>query len=683
MLRSQRDKFVFPHKIEKEHLKMKPARTKTPISELDPRQALYELQLYQEELVEQNTELQSARKQNETLLAKYTMLYDQAPSGYLTLDQAGKILELNLNALTFFYKDRSKLINTDFKEFISNDTRPVFDEFFQIIFRNITKASCEVTFSINGDSPVYLHIEGIASDDGENCLLSMVDITAAKQIEKDLWQSRQEFQNYFESGSIGMSVSSPDKDWIELNQQFCKMLGYAKNELLRINWMDLSHPDDLRANLDLYQQALDGKLDRYQMNKRFIRKDSTILYVILSVIFQRNEDGTVHHILASYVDITERKLAEVALKQSEEKYRTLLELAPDAFFHGDSKGNFILVNDKAIEFTGFSEEELLAMNMSDLFSQNVLNEKPLRYDLLIHGDTIIAEREIVKKNGNRIQVEMNSKAMPDGTFQCLMKDITDRKMAEEALKESERLLLESQTIAGLGSFIWNISTGLWTSSKILDDIFGIEENYIRSFDGWTNIVHPDCRNIMIDYVTNEVLVRFVPFDKEYKVVKQNDGQERWVHGLAKLEFDENNQPIKLIGTIRDITDRKLTEEVLKEREEKYRSLVQYSSDPIFSFNPDESYRFVNEAFAQPFGKTPEQIIGKTLYSIFAHDEAEKRLTLIRRVFQTGHKEEIEVKVITHSGEVRYYLTTVDPNKDDQGKVCYITCVSKDITPLRR
>lgn len=432
---SQRDKFVFPHKIEKEHLKMKPARTKIPISELDPRQALYELQLYQEELVEQNNELQSARKQNEKLLAKYTMLYDQAPSGYLTLDREGKILELNLNTLTFLYKDRSKLINTDFKEFISIDTRPVFDEFFQILFRNITKASCEVTFSSNGYTPVYIHIEGIASDDGENCLLSMVDITAAKQTEKDLWQSRQEFQSYFESGSIGMSVSSPDKGWIELNQQFCKMLGYTKNELLGINWMDLSHPDDLPANLDLYQQALDGKLDRYQMNKRFIRKDGTILYVILSVIFQRNEDGTVHHILASYVDITERKLAEVALKQSEEKYRTLLELAPDAFFHGDSKGNLILVNDKAIEFTGFSEEELLAMNMSDLFSQNVLNEKPLRYDLLIHGNTIIAEREIVKKNGNRIQVEMNSKAMPDGTFQCLMKDITDRKMAEEALKQ--------------------------------------------------------------------------------------------------------------------------------------------------------------------------------------------------------------------------------------------------------
>ena len=122
---------------------------------------------------------------------------------------------------------------------------------------------------------------------------------------------------------------------------------------------------------------------------------------------------------------------------------------------------------------------------------------------------------------------------------------------------------------------------------------------------------------------------------------------------------------------------------LRESEEKYRNLVNYSSDPIFSFNPDETYHFVNEAFARSFGKNPEDIIGKTPHAIFPYDEAEKRLTLVRHVFKTGEKGEIESKVITHAGDERYYLTLADPIKDVQEKVLYVVCTSKDITTRKR
>ncbi|HEX7584442.1 MAG TPA: heavy metal translocating P-type ATPase [Prolixibacteraceae bacterium] len=142
----------------------------------------------------------------------------------------------------------------------------------------------------------------------------------------------------------------------------------------------------------------------------------------------------------------------------------------------------------------------------------------------------------------------------------LQEEIDERKKTEEAIKESERLLWESQTVARLGTYSWDLSTGLWSSSKILDEIFGIDENYNRSLEGWANIVHPEWRKIMSDYVINEVAGKYQRFDKEYKIIRQNDGQELWVYGQGELEFDANNQPIKLIGTINDITDRKRAEE---------------------------------------------------------------------------------------------------------------------------
>ncbi len=117
----------------------------------------------------------------------------------------------------------------------------------------------------------------------------------------------------------------------------------------------------------------------------------------------------------------------------------------------------------------------------------------------------------------------------------------------------------------------------------------------------------------------------------------------------------------------------------EESEEKYRTMVQYSSDPIFSFNPNETYRFVNEIFAKNLGKKPEDIIGKTPHSIFSYEEAEKRLEHVRKVFRSSEKSEIDVKVDLPDGKIIYFVTLIDPIKDEHGKICWVSCISKNIT----
>lgn len=158
-----------------------------------------------------------------------------------------------------------------------------------------------------------------------------------------------------------------------------------------------------------------------------------------------------------------------------------------------------------------------------------------------------------------------------------------------------------------------------------------------------------------------------------------DGSWIWTEANASVHYNEKGEIIGYHGASRDITERKRAQDALWESEEKYRTLIQYSSDPIFSYNKDNTYRFVNEAFAKAFERTPAEIIGKEPQSIMSHDEAEKRLEFVRRVFQTKQKGESEVKVVQSTGEKHYYLTMADPIFDSEGEVAFVTCISKDIT----
>jgi PAS domain S-box-containing protein len=127
------------------------------------------------------------------------------------------------------------------------------------------------------------------------------------------------------------------------------------------------------------------------------------------------------------------------------------------------------------------------------------------------------------------------------------------------LKASEEMLRESQLIAGLGSYVLDIPSGLWKSSGVVDQIFGIDEDYKRSVAGWLALIHPGDQEMMRDYFEHEVLGGRAGFDKEYRIIRQNDEAVRWVHGIGRLEADAAGRLVEMKGTIQDITERKQAE----------------------------------------------------------------------------------------------------------------------------
>jgi Cu+-exporting ATPase len=267
-------------------------------------------------------------------------------------------------------------------------------------------------------------------------------------------------------------------------------------------------------------------------------------------------------------EITERKKAEEKVLIAHDRLRSFIDSNIIGVVIATPDGKILEANDYYLNMIGFTRQEFETgiIDWIKITPTEWLpaDDKAIQ-ELNDAGKCTPYEKEYQLRDGSRVSVLLADALLPGSEKQIVAfaLDITDKKKAEEALIDSERLLRESQIVAHLGSYIWNLSSGLWKSSVILDDIFGIDEGYIRSLVGWSNIIHPDWQNQMTDYVTNDVIGKHQKFDKEYQIIRQNDGQVRWVHGLGELEFDENNQPISLIGTISDITERKLAEEEIK------------------------------------------------------------------------------------------------------------------------
>lgn len=215
------------------------------------------------------------------------------------------------------------------------------------------------------------------------------------------------------------------------------------------------------------------------------------LYGTTMLAFKKNKHDPSLDLLQAYSKLSaitlKKKRVEKQAAELERKFSHLLELAPDAFFQSDENGNFIFVNEKATVLTGYLKNELLQMNMRDLFSDNELNKKPLRYDLLDKGETVLIERQIRRKDGSDVYVEMNSQKNPDNTYQSFIRDITERKefekqilIAKEKAEESDRL--KSAFLANMSHEIRTPMNGILGFTEMLKEPDFSEEDKAEFID---------------------------------------------------------------------------------------------------------------------------------------------------------------------------------------------------------
>jgi PAS domain S-box-containing protein len=378
--------------------------------------------------------------------------------------------------------------------------------------------------------------------------------------------------------------------------------------------------------------------------------------------------------------MTERKRVDEALRNAEERYRVLFEQAPTGIVLIDAQtGKTIEANEAACTQLGYSREEFAALRIFDFEARETVAETEVHIEKVRSAGSDDFETLQRTKNGEIRNVHVWARTVLLGkrrAFYCIFEDITARKQAERALKENADLLSEAESIAGVGSFILDFQTGLWESSNELDRIFGIDDRYVRSVEGWLALVHPEWQVLMSDYLTNDVLGKGIRFDKEYKVVRESDDEERWVHGMARVEWDDRRQPVRMRGTIQDITERKLAEESRALQS----AALNASAIPMVITDRAGTIAWVNAAFTECTGYSATEAVGKNPRDLLrsgVHDQAFYKM--IWDTILAGNVWRGEMTNRRKDGSLYPEMQTITPVRNGHGEISHFIALKRDLT----
>jgi len=506
---------------------------------------------------------------------KYRLIFDYSPIGLLSFDGKGVIVTCNDNFVKIIGSSREKLIglnmlNLPDKNIVSAVQKALNGSqgFYEGVYFSVTAKK---------NTPVRclfapMNVGGKDIQDGVGII---EDITERKQMEESLKETELKFRTIFDYASDGILLAQiGDRKFSMANNTICKMLGYSQEELLKFGVSDIHPEESLPYVNEQFQKLLDKEILVAQ-NIPILKKDKTVSFVDISasVISLQEED----YLVGMFRDITERKKAEDALKESEEKFRLLSDQSLLAIGLLQ-KGLFKYVNQAFCDISGYTSDEIMTWQPyeflkvvvhpddKDLVMAPVDKEQTYAVDVARRF-----EFRGLTKNGKTIWLDLYLKAvLYQGRYADLLSfvDITERKRAEEELQQSEekfRILMESSPIA-----ILLYQNNKWVyANHATTEITGYTEQELRGMNFW-DIVHPDDKQLVQERGQKRQRGEAVPNRYIFRIISK-DGNIKWVDlSGATVAIGESTAGII---SVLDITERKQAEEELRTYHEHLEDMV--------------------------------------------------------------------------------------------------------------
>ncbi|MGF2411695.1 MAG: PAS domain S-box protein, partial [Ferruginibacter sp.] len=534
--------------------------------------------------------------------------------------------------------------------------------------------------------PIELSIIPVKQETGTFFCGFIRDISDRKKAEADLKASQELWQFALEGAGDGVWEYDFETQEIFFSKQYKKMLGYEDNEFSNNarEWTSRIHPDDIAIIEQTDKDYFSNAITFHQQEYRVKHKNGNYLWILdRGKIINYTASGKPKRIIGTHTDITARK-------KTEEEYKRISVVASaneNGVVFTDAEGKIFWSNEGFIELTGFTKQEVIGKTPLEL------GEGPLsKSDALLsmvtaffEGRSFNVELIHYKKDKTWFWARVTGQAMLDGNgkvvqYFAIVENISAEKEVQRKLKQYDERLKLALTNVGDNYWEHNFLTGKTFFSNNINELLGYTvEEYDDAATLWWDCVHPNDRDMLVENDKGYKLGLIDHHTNEYRVVHKN-GKIRWVYDRGVVtEKDERGKPLIIVGTHIDITERKLSEQAITIKEEKYRSIIANMNLGLLEVDNHETIQFANQSFCEMSGYTLEELIGRKASTLFVKGENQEYIETKNEMRKKGISDAYEVCLQNKSGEVKWWLISGAPRYNDNGDLVGSIGIHLDIT----
>jgi PAS domain S-box-containing protein len=508
--------------------------------------------------------------------------------------------------------------------------------------------------------------------------------TIKDQTAEALKTSEEKYRKLADNALIGIYTTNLKGDILYVNDALVDIFEYKnaeemKNEGVIKNYKNARNRDEFISKILEH-----GAVSHFELE--VITKTGRTKNILINALLEGE------NITGMMTDITELKRIQSALKESEEKHRDLYENAPDMYYEINSGGIITKCNTTMEKMLGYKKENLVGRHITDFFTKKA--EKLFRKDfpgMKKKGREFVVEREFVRSDGSMFTVSLrinklfNSRQEMIGT-RTIARDITDLRRAADKLSNSEknyRLILENIDeivyAVDLSHDFMHSETNFMSGQ--IEDILGYKpEEFLADRDLWSRLIHPDDVDMMKE-TTQKIISARKKGVRLYRLWNKTTGNYRWLEDRVVPQIDKKGDVIGLFGVARDITERKLAEEVLLEKERKYRTIFEDSRDAVYITTREGRFLDLNEAAVQLFGYSREEMLELDVLKIYADPADRERFK--KHIEERGSVRDYELKFVKKDGSVIICLITSSLRISQDGTILGYQGIMRDITERKK
>ncbi|MBD2165150.1 PAS domain S-box protein [Calothrix membranacea FACHB-236] len=515
---------------------------------------------------------------------------------------------------------------------------------------------------------------------------TIVDITDRKEAEIALQESERRYATLAQAAPVGIYRFDAEGNCVYVNEIWSEMTGRPTEEALGKEWIKALHPDDREPILTATSKAVAQK-SKKNSEGRHQKPDGSISWFYSQMVPEIDANGTLVGYIGTLTDITVRKEAEIALKESERRYATLTEAAPVGIFRFDAEGNCIYVNDRWSEMTGRPVDSALGMGWIDSLHPEDRDRISQEWDHgFDQGKFTQHEARYLRPDGTIIwhYCQAVPEISEDGSFIGYigtLTNITAHKQAEIALKESERRYATLAEAVPVGIVRFDEQGNCIYVNERWCEMTGQPTQAALGM-GYLDVLHPEDRDQLLSEWSQWTQLSQPRrlFQREGRYIRP-DGNINWFSGYALAEINPDGIVVGYVGTLTDITERKHNEDKLRKLSDRLTLAVQSGGFGIWEWDIVNDVLFWDERMHELYGIQPSEFDGvyDTWIQRVHPDDRAAVEALSQRVLQGQIEYNTEFRVVHPDGSIRYIKAYALIKRNQQGEAIRMVGVNYDIT----